>query len=590
MPKFSAITFSLLKLEVENYLKAEHNKAGILFSPASPYGQILNIIENLHQLSILYLKNTINQFDLGDANSNNERVIKNAAILAGHIPFRSISATGTLRFVKKGGLKEDELPNGVIKLINQSTIKNKTNSLYYSFDLGKSEENLFVLGPNTTNQFFIRIIQGQWKAATFTGDNRPLQTYSIQDSEAKDVENFNVEVLVNGQYWSIKKHIYDLLPDEQACVVRTGFNGGIDVIFGNGGFGAIPELTSSIRVRYLQSDGSLGNIYRRTVNDWKFVTDIFDTNGQTVDMEKIFDIEIYNDINFGNDKEDYRFTKSLLPIATNNFVLALPQHYVYELKKLGIFTLVNAEEKNGTVYIYAVPDIRIFKRSNETYFTIPISNEKVNATGYASQTVYSSAFELDSYERKKILNYLRSGGLTQLTKNFVIRTPKMSFYTMEVKAVRYSDSTTESVKSQIVSFMSEYFLNLTRLTRIPKSDVIKTLLSSSDIYSIDIRFISKKNEDYHKSAIENTVIVDGKIQYPPSYDPNKALGLDPILGDIIFDADELPVLRGGWYDRIGNYYKDGDPNSISNGPIVYLEISEVKRETTVVPSVPKIKK
>ena len=320
------------------------------------------------------------------------------------------------------------------------------------------------------------------------------------------------------------------------------------------------------------------------------MTDIFDSNGKDVDMEKLFDIEIYNDINFGNDKEDYRFTKSLLPISTNNFVLALPQHYAYELKKLGIFTLVNAEEKNGTIYIYAVPDIRLFKRSNENYFTIPISNEKVNATGYASSTIYSSAFELDSYERKKILNYLRSGGLTQLTRNFVIRTPKMSFYVMEVKVVRYSESTTDSVKSQIVGIMSDYFLNLTRLTRIPKSDIIKTLLSSKDIYSIDIRFISKKNEDYHKNAIENTVIVNGMIQYPPSYDPNKTLGLDSVLGDILFEADELPVLRGGWYDRVGNYYKDGDPNGINNGPIVYLEMSEAKKETTVVPSVPKIKK
>jgi hypothetical protein len=589
MPKFSAITFSLLKLQIEEYLKAEHNKAGILFSPASPYGQILSVVENLHQLSILYLKNAINQFDLGDANSNNERVIKNVAILSGHIPFRSISATGTLRLVKKSGLNEDDLPNGVIKLKNQSTLKNKTNSLFYSLDLGKSEENLFVSGSSGVNQFFVRIIQGQWKQATFTGDAKPLQTYSVQDSDAKDVENFNIEVLVNGQYWTIKKHIYDLLPDEQACVVRTGFNGGVDVVFGNGGFGAIPPLVSSITVRYLQSDGSAGNIYRRTVNDWRFVDDIFDSTGQDIDIEKIFDIEIYNDINFGNEREDYRFTKSLLPIATNNFVLALPQHYVYELKKLGIFTLVNAEEKGGTIYIYAVPDIRLFKRSNESYFTIPLSNEKINSTGYASQTVNSSAFELDSYERKKILNYLRSGGLTQLTRNFVIRTPKMSFYIMEVKVVRYSSATTDSVKSQVVSLMSDYFLNLTRLTRIPKSDIIKTLLTASDIYSVDCRFISKKNEDYHKSANENITIVNGIAQYPQNYDPTKTPGIDPVLGDIVFEADELPVLRGGWYDRNGGYYKDGDPNTMNNGPIVYLDISEVKKELTEI-SNPKIRK
>ena len=49
---FSSITFSGIKNEIERYLKNEHNKAGVLFSPASPYGQILSVIENLHQIQL----------------------------------------------------------------------------------------------------------------------------------------------------------------------------------------------------------------------------------------------------------------------------------------------------------------------------------------------------------------------------------------------------------------------------------------------------------------------------------------------------------------------------------------------------------
>jgi hypothetical protein len=136
MANFSSISFTNLKIEIENYLRAEYNKASILYSVSSPYGQILSIVENLHQLSILYLKNTINQFDLGIANNTNERVIKNTAILAGHIPFRSISASGTLRFVVKGGVDLDrELPSGAITLTNRLTLKNNTNSLFYSINL-----------------------------------------------------------------------------------------------------------------------------------------------------------------------------------------------------------------------------------------------------------------------------------------------------------------------------------------------------------------------------------------------------------------------------------------------------------------------
>ena len=101
---FIEITFSNIKGEIERFLRGEHNKGNLLFSPASPYGQILSVLQNLQQMSYLYLKNTIDQFDLGAVNSNNERVIRNAAILAGHIPGRGISATGTLKFSLKSNI------------------------------------------------------------------------------------------------------------------------------------------------------------------------------------------------------------------------------------------------------------------------------------------------------------------------------------------------------------------------------------------------------------------------------------------------------------------------------------------------------
>jgi hypothetical protein len=50
--KLTEITFSKIKGEVEFYIQKIYNKASQLFSPASPYGQILSVIEQLHQLSI----------------------------------------------------------------------------------------------------------------------------------------------------------------------------------------------------------------------------------------------------------------------------------------------------------------------------------------------------------------------------------------------------------------------------------------------------------------------------------------------------------------------------------------------------------
>lgn len=549
MLNFTSISFSNIKFEVERFLKTEYNKANMLFNVSSPYGQILTVIENLHQLSFLYLKNAINQFDITQVNSNNEVVIRNAAISAGHNPGRAISATGTLKLTLKSSSDiESDIPGTRITLRNKITLKNKTNGLEYSANIGTDIITHRIV-PNY--QFFIPIIQGKWISKTYTGDGSALQSLSVKELGRKDIENFNVEVLVNGDFWTLKNHIWEMLPDEKSCVVRTGFNGGIDIIFGNEGFGSIPLIGSSIEVKYLLTDGSLGNIFRRTVNDFKFVDDILGTDGQAINIDKVFNVEIYTDINFGADKESLLFTKNILPIASNNFILALPQQYAYAIKRLGVFSHVNAYERSGTVFIVATPNIKLFKNRNADYFTIDIK-----------------AFELDNYEKSKIDKYLRTGGNIQLTKKYKIVSPKLSYFTINIFVITYSDSTDESVNSQILDKISEYFLNLSRIDRVPKLDIIRELSSIVDIHSVDIQFISKKNEDYHK---ENVKIGDNKInKYAssfntdiststliPGYDPYSMISIDPTLGDITFNSDEIPVIRGGWYDRNGNYYSDG---------------------------------
>ena len=70
--RFIEIRFSDIKREIENFLKTEYSKASILFTTASPYGQILGVIENLHQLSFLYLKNALNGLDISQPNNTNE--------------------------------------------------------------------------------------------------------------------------------------------------------------------------------------------------------------------------------------------------------------------------------------------------------------------------------------------------------------------------------------------------------------------------------------------------------------------------------------------------------------------------------------
>lgn len=559
---FIQISFQNIKSEIEDFLRREYKKAGILYSPASPYGQILSVLQNLHQMSFMYLKNSISQFDLSEVNSDNELIIRNAAIFAGHNPGRPISATGNLRLVVKPDIElERELQGGRITLNNRSQLRNKSNGLDYSLNLGQDSVTYYV---DKNTKIFLPIIQGKFRTTSFTGTGNNNQSLQVSLTGTEDIENFNYEVSVNGTFWSTKRHLYELAPEEEACVVKTGFNGGIDIIFGNGGFGKVPPIGSEILVTYLVSQGQEGNIFRRTFNDWRFVDEALDGLGDRVDPSKIFDVYIFNDINFGANRESSNFTRNILPIVSNNFVLGLPQQYSYEIKKLGVFSYVNAYEDSGIIYIVATPNIRLFKNRNSDYFTVDIE-----------------AFKLDDYEKSKINRYLKTNGNIQLTRKWRIDSPILSYYIINIFVIRYSDATDDSVKSQIVDKVSEYFLNFNRIDRIPKSDIVSIISQSKDIHSIDIQFISKKNEDYHREEIkrqENKKMASEKfdvdideranvdIPIPNSnidpvksttdYLPNASFGLDPVLGDIIFEPEEIPIIRGGWYDRNGIFFSD----------------------------------
>jgi len=109
--------------------------------------------------------------------------------------------------------------------------------------------------------------------------------------------------------------------------------------------------------------------------------------------------------------------------------------------------------------------------------------------------------------------------------------------------------------------------------------------------SVNVEFISKKNEDYHRNRSQqntNTTIPYTNISpsdqylYPPSspvqpdrYDINRVLGLDPIQGDIITDKNELAILRGGWTSRDGVYYNDVPiVNGLSTINIMWTGVNE----------------
>jgi len=587
------LNYTNLTIQIKDWLSSVYEKSDVLFNSASPYGQILDVVKELFLQNILYLKNFVKQLDIDQANS--KRMISNIARISGHNPSRAISAKGTLQFkLKQGTDINAKVSGGQVIIYDNTILKNKSNGYYYTLKVGV-DKNYYTLLPGC--QFFINVVQGKYESQTFTGTGNITQSFQVSVSNNSVIDNFDFKVTLNGINLQIKDHLYDMLANEYACYTRTGFNGGLDIYFGNGIFGIVPPIGSVIKVEYLLTNGLAGNILNNQINDFTFIDDVYDGSGDSVRASDLFDIFVNTDIKFASNGESLEYTKSVIPYVSRNFVLATPQQYTYHLKKLNMFSKVNAFNNldmvkididgDGTVddkinineiYLYLIPRITDYFSSDVNYFNVPLS-----------------AFDLDDDEKKRIIKYLKMQGIISITSKITIINPKKIFFVINVFIRKYDDVEEENIREDVITLLSDFFANYSRYDRVVKSDLISQLKEIDGIDSVNIEFVSKQNEDYYRDGavlstkslpvIETTyattgsdfvnLALDGRntkdlisvgnttsVAYRTTkpYDKKRMINIDSTLGDIIIGKNELVILRGGWRNRNGVYFSD-DPKT-----------------------------
>jgi hypothetical protein len=555
--KFIEVKFNQLRNDVNSYIKQTYKKADSQLSAADPYGHILGAVEMIFSTAMVYLKNIVSQFDLHNNNNNNAKMIDFAARVGGYNRGRGVSATGTITLQLKPGVSiMDEIAGGEITIFNYTKLNSKSNNLSYIIDLS-TDKVTFYLEPN--KKYFLPIIQGKMERQVFTGTGDKLQSFSVGLPNSQQVENFRVSVKVNGEIWSTKMHLYDILPDEKACIIRTGFTGGIDIYFGTGFHGMIPPISSEIEVTYIITDGSLGNIPHKLENDWSFVDDIIDGFGGSIDVEQNFNIFIHNEIGMGTDGESLEFTKAILPYASRNFVLVRPEQYIFLLKRLNIFSQIDAfttekgsfnddgnDADDSVIYLFLVPDTNLYLTGGNSYFDLD-----------------ASVFNLDDYEKNKIEKYLKSEGTVGLGNSIKILEPVITKYVVNIHLRMFVDALEDNVRSEILNKLSNYFSGITRRGRIPQSDITRIIEDIDGVDSVKVDFISEANERYHlefETYKESVSKANPKLPvnqiFKEGYDSNKVIGLDPMLGDIVYTKNELPIIRGGFKTRNGIFYNE----------------------------------
>lgn len=520
-----------------NTLTAKFGQSRNIFTAASPYGQLLLVTENLTQLVFYYIEDAITELNINEATRLTS--IYSLAALAGHNPSRSVSATGEISISTFSG--ESEFPSDLVIIPNLTKIRCLNNSLPYVIELPQDEIKFSFNG--STNGLKLAIRQGTVEKQTVTGTGLPVTSFSIGSPQNFHIDNFYVDVYVNGEKWKKYESILDMPRNENCFIARTGITSGLDIYFGNYNYGKIPPNGSEIVIEYIINDGVLGNIRTEDTSSVKFefVDTGFSLLGDEIDLNKYLEIKTTNPPFFGVNPEDSKLTKLIAPRQSKSFALVNASHYESMLRRLKLFSIIDIylnETDSRVLNLFLVPEIRKTFASPQDYFSADINR-----------------FIMSDFQKNSLLQYIEKCGTKLISTDIQIIDPIPSEYVLNISIIAFDDVVIEIIKRDMLNAIGSFFIGTTRRDRIPKSDIIKIIEEINGVDSVSVNIVCKKNEI-------------AKLANPSAAD----IGLDS-FNDIIISKQELPLVRGGFTDRFGNIYSTGITDE-SLGP-VNIQIKDI---------------
>lgn len=590
--KSNRLKYEQLQEDAFNYLKNVYNSQGKEFTMASPFAQIINVVLHLGRMILYYIENIITELNINTA--YHARSIKGLATLAGHSPSSGIAARGALYLTYNNA---SGAAGETITIRNYTKIKNTSNGLTYLVVLPGRNMRLTV-GAYDSN-IEIPIIQGELRYQQATGTGYALDSFNFANKSGQTIDNFFMNVYVNGERWAQVDSILDMGYNQKACMIKRSLNGGVDVFFGTGVSGRVPEKGSTILFEYLLCAGSAGNILENDDdNYWEFEDGGYDSNGNYIDLNKIYNLSSASEILFGAEEESLEMTRRLAPYSSRSFVLANPTNYKYFLTKLNIFSVIDAfsgfetyedskieEQYNRAknLYEYAKEsymaqvnatgtdselaeelydqyldakneyDIMLEKYNNSKLddnviylYLIPDISKRINE-GENYFTCAKDRFLLTEDEKRGILNLINSSGQKIITTENKILDPIFVNFAINIFIQMWENYNFNSVKSNIISAISNYLITNTRRDRIPVSDFVRIVENVPGVDSVSIFFdADKNNEKYYGEGnygIDSygDIILSRKI-------------LDK-LGNTLEVNDMVALFRGGFTSYRGIEYE-----------------------------------
>lgn len=511
-------TAELLKQTVD-FLVSKYQQSRRLFTVSSPYGQIIFVLQNLANLIFYYIEDAITELNILQATRKNS--VYGIAGVAGYEPSRALASTGEIELHVKTNTIQD-IPSNIVIIPNYTRLSCANNNISYVMTLPWDELKISLTDQNVIPPLMIK--QGRVESQSFTGNYENFQSFNVRFPQSVLVDHFFVNVYVNDVKWNKYESLLHMPKGATGYMVRTSTTG-IDIFTGTANFGQLVPLGATVRVEYLVTEGYSGKITGQELDQivFSFSDSGFNILGEEVDLNELITIKTTVVPEYGSNPEPIALTRLMLS-KTMPTLMTLPA-YDLMLRRTQAFSIIRTfmdPVDERMVCLFVVPDVSTLLTKNETYFSIP-----------------EDKFIMSAERKDQLLKYIEMAGVKIIGTDTKIIDPTISRYVINISIIVFENFSIDVIKNDIYVAISNYFLSTNRTDRIPRSDIIKIVEEITGVDSVNVNFVSENNEAMKKI-------------YPNA--PDRCLDE---FNDIIISSDQLPIIRGGWTDRYGNYYNKG---------------------------------
>ena len=523
-------SFNNFDNSVNSYLNKIFSNLGIKYSDNQIFKIIFNGLKGIVQNIMLYIEDAFTEQNIETA--VRKKSIYSLAKLSGYEPYYGSAATGilTASLISNTNLSKEIRK---IYIDNHISIQNSTNNMNYILYI-QSDRYIFDINYPLVNYDF-KIVQGYLRKSNYTAKGEELESIHINVNGMYD-KNYT-KVFVNNVEWKAVSNMYDMNQDGEEYVISAGFDNELDITFGNGIYGKIPETGSNITVEYLLHNGQAGNINNINNINFVFVDRGYDYNGNQINLNNYINLKINNYISGGTDADTIDDIRKMIGYNSRSNVLASLDNYTLFLKHFSFIGNFNiwVENNSNTLMISAI--------TNKIKDIKDISEYK---------DIKDSDILLTDAQKNDIITVMKNSNNTFAGIQIKFIDPIIYKYAVicyvKPTDLYYKDTIQIEVQNTVIKYFSKLNYNINFVS---KSDIIKYILDNvQNIKSLHIEIISEANEQafyngyYYKYS--NTLL-NGKIRYDKiryNYETNLNLGLDNIGNISIDNKLYLGLLHG----------------------------------------------